>query len=123
MMKKTTLLVIALFLLSAVIVVSCSKSNEEDMTTSPPSGFDTVNMTYSADVVPILKASCYSCHGNGGNSGGVNLDTYNNVKVQASISSATGLIVVRSTINSASNFFYENTPFFIPAFTNSFAVF
>ena len=82
-MKKMTSIVAALFLLTIIIAVSCSKSNEEDMTTPTPSGCDTVNMTYAADVVPVLKANCYSCHGNGGNSGGVNLDTYNNVKAQA----------------------------------------
>jgi len=43
---------------------------------------DTANMKYSTDVVPILQAHCYTCHGNGntGGSGGINLDGYNNLK-------------------------------------------
>ena len=91
-MKKITILVTALFLLTIVIVVSCSKSNEEDMTTSPPASCDTVNMTYSADVVPILKAHCYSCHGNGDHDGGVTLDTYDNVKDEADEGALLGTI-------------------------------
>jgi hypothetical protein len=42
---------------------------------------DTVNMKYSTNVVPILQAHCYVCHGNGntGGSGGINLDGYDNL--------------------------------------------
>jgi len=38
-------------------------------------------MKYSADVVPILEANCYRCHGNGSNtgSGGIILEGYNNL--------------------------------------------
>lgn len=91
-MKKMTSIVAALFLLTIIIAVSCSKSNEEDMTTPAPSGCDTVNMTYAADVVPILKANCYSCHGNGEKDGGVSLGTYNDVKVQADNGALLGAI-------------------------------
>ena len=82
-MKKMTLIVTGFLLLTIVIAVSCSKSNEEDLAPPATSGCNTVNMTYSADVVPILQANCYSCHGDGGKDGGVNLDTYENVKDEA----------------------------------------
>ncbi len=92
-MKKMTTLITGLFLLMIVIAVSCSKSSEEDLRSStPPISCDTVNMTYAADVMPVLKANCYSCHGNGGNSGGVNLDTYDNVKDEADDGALLGTI-------------------------------
>ncbi|BAV10375.1 hypothetical protein FLA_6437 [Filimonas lacunae] len=43
------------------------------------SSCDTANMQYAANVVPILKASCTSCHGS---AGGISLGTYAQVKAQ-----------------------------------------
>jgi hypothetical protein len=38
---------------------------------------DTVNMSYSADVVPILNANCYTCHGGAASaSGGRKFDSH-----------------------------------------------
>lgn len=53
-----------------------------------PNNCDTSNVTYSASVVPILSASCYSCHGgsdaNVNASGkGIRLDTYAGASTQA----------------------------------------
>ncbi len=91
-MKKTTILITACFVIT-VLVISCSKTSEDKLgTDTPVTTCDTVNMAYTADVVPILQANCYSCHGNGGNSGGVNLDTYDNVKIVADNGSLLGAI-------------------------------
>lgn len=61
--------------------ISCSKTSEDQLT--PPSenkSCDTVNMTFSNDVQPILNANCYGCHHEGNAYAGVALDTYDGVK-------------------------------------------
>lgn len=70
------------------VVISCSKSNEETLRSNNSgnaggnAGCDTVNMKYTANVRPILQATCYSCHGNGQSRAGISLDTYDKVKSQ-----------------------------------------
>ena len=94
-MKKAGTIILFLLSTTVILIISCSKASEDKLSTPTPgsgTGCDTVNMTYSADVVPILQANCYSCHGNGGNSGGVNLDTYENVKAEAADGSLLGTI-------------------------------
>lgn len=77
-----------------VIAIGCSKRSEDSFTTTPPptSECDTVNMKYTADVVPILSANCYSCHGNGNASAGVTLDSYAGVKFVAESGDLIGTI-------------------------------
>lgn len=63
------------FLTAGIVIVSCSKSNDQDESNNPPpdgggpGACDTTNRKYAADVVPILKANCYACHGSATNSG------------------------------------------------------
>jgi hypothetical protein len=68
-----------------VLVISCSKSSEDKLNGNTGSTCDTVNMKYTTDVVPILQANCYSCHGEGNTagSGGISLDSYDNLKQYA----------------------------------------
>ena len=58
---------ILIALLGSTLLYACSKSSEDTMNPDPdpPGGgdCDTVNMKYAANVVPILSANCYSCHG------------------------------------------------------------
>lgn len=92
-MKKTMLLFSAAVIAGLVSITSCSKSNEEDLSSGGnPTGCDTVNMQYSADVLPVLQNNCYGCHGNGGAAGGVNLDDYDHVKIQADNGALIGTI-------------------------------
>lgn len=75
-----------LFIMVSVIVIlySCSKANEKDLSSSMPTTCDTVNMHYQSDVVPILQANCYSCHGKdtyAANSG-FELEGYSNLKIR-----------------------------------------
>lgn len=87
MIRKKTIL-IGLTVISMAIW-SCSKSNEEtewqkyESNTGGNTNCDTVNMQYTADVLPIIQANCYSCHGNGLSQNGVSLDSYEKVKLQA----------------------------------------
>jgi len=68
-------------MLSAFIVVlilaSCEDLDEIYVAPLPPGGCDTVNVTYSLTIQKIFNDKCVSCHGN---SGGVDLNGYANVK-------------------------------------------
>lgn len=58
-------------------LVACSKAHESDLVKNGNGNTcDTVNMTYTANVLPILQNNCYPCHGNGQNMGGVQLDNF-----------------------------------------------
>lgn len=81
---------------TAFVITACSKTNEvaenENNNGGNPATCDTVDMKYSTDVLPILQANCYGCHGNGQATSGVNFDTYDGVKKQADNSNLIGVI-------------------------------
>ena len=103
-MKKSS---VSIAIAAAVIIfysIGCSKSNDVTLanggtdttgTTTPPAQTcDTVNMKYAANVVPIMQANCYSCHGasSNGGSGGIILDGYANLKKWADNGALVGTI-------------------------------
>lgn len=70
--------------LLTLLTYSCSKDSEDTVTPPPPPGgntCDTVNMKYAANIVPILQANCYSCHGTNSNIGsnGIILEGHANI--------------------------------------------
>lgn len=69
---KTFLLILGLSLLQA-----CYYDVEEELYPSDNSNCDTSNITLSGVVRPILENRCITCHNAGFSSGGVDLDTYN----------------------------------------------
>ena len=44
---------------------------------------DTLNISFASRVAPLLRANCFSCHGNGSTDGNVSLDSYDEVKAVA----------------------------------------
>jgi hypothetical protein len=84
----------------AVAFYSCTKSGgpADNNHQPPPDGgnndCDTVNMKYSTNIVPILQANCYSCHGSISNSGsfGRVLEGYGNLKPYAESGTLIGVI-------------------------------
>ena len=57
-MKKWCLLIIL-----PIIIVACYYDNEE--TLYPETDVcDTIEISYSSDIVPILSTNCYTCHSN-----------------------------------------------------------
>lgn len=82
----------------SLLVLSCSKSNEETQqqntngNTGGNNTCDTVNMKYAANILPIIQANCYSCHGNGLSQNGVSLDSYDKVKTQVNNGNLIGVI-------------------------------
>jgi uncharacterized membrane protein len=83
-MKK---LIISSIVLFSFLVYACSKSSEDVINNPPPGGntCDTANMKYQANIVPILQANCYTCHGTNTNSGsmGIILEGHNNIVSRA----------------------------------------
>jgi len=79
-MKKTILILSAAAAGMMLFATACSKTSEDII--APANNCDTSAVSYSADVVPILQNSCYRCHATGstGGSGGINLDSYTNLK-------------------------------------------
>ncbi len=56
---------------------------DKEMLLPPSNSADTVNVSLAAFILPLLRANCFSCHGNGSNLGNVSLDTYDDVKALA----------------------------------------
>lgn len=96
-MKKTILISLACI---AITIFSCSKSSEDTLEPDPNPGgggnnnCDTTDITYAADIVPILQSNCYSCHGENTNSGsmGIVLEGYDNIKPKADNGTLIGVI-------------------------------
>lgn len=71
----TVNIVIAAFFIMPLLSVSCSK----DENTGPTHPCDTIELTYSGIILPLLEQNCFECHGNGNSRGGQTLDTYDDV--------------------------------------------
>ncbi len=56
---------------------SCYNDNYQTLYPSGPC--DTTNVTFSANVMPILNSNCTGCHNSGYASGNISLDTYPHV--------------------------------------------
>ena len=65
-----------LFLLVLFGLNSCYYDVEEELY---PGGCETINLSYSQDIVPILENNCLSCHNQASNFGNVTLEGYDNV--------------------------------------------
>jgi mono/diheme cytochrome c family protein len=78
----------------SAIIFSCSKKSEDQLSENSGGGSacDTANMTYSANIQPLLQNNCYSCHGNGQINGGVTLDSYAGVKAVADNGKLIGVV-------------------------------
>jgi len=84
---------IVFLLLVTASIFSCSKDSTQEVTPTTPTGScDTLNVTFSAKVVPILQQHCNSCHSGSHPSGGLRLDTYLGVRDPASDGELTGTI-------------------------------
>ena len=80
--------------LSMVIACTyaCTYDSKEVIAPINNTPCDTLNVTYSMRVLPIISNNCYRCHGNGIITGGINLDGYDNLKIQADNGNLRGVI-------------------------------
>jgi hypothetical protein len=96
-MKRNILASCAFIVLFAV---ACSKSSEDTYNEPDPPGgggnntCDTTGMSYQNDIVPILSANCYACHGenSNANSMGIILEGHSNILPKATSGTLLGVI-------------------------------
>jgi len=75
-------ILLACLLLSLIFVSGCYYDSRDYLYPSLSAACsDTVNVTYSGKIAPILSNSCTSCHGGSNPEGSILLETYNEVKV------------------------------------------
>jgi hypothetical protein len=87
-MKIVFQLLISIFVLG---FYSCLSDSEEELLTDIDA-CDTLQVTYSANIEPILATNCYSCHRTGIARGQVVLDNYASIKVYAQTGQLSGAI-------------------------------
>jgi hypothetical protein len=83
-MKHRKILLLTVALSGALVYLAgCSKESEDHL--QGQTNCDTTNISYSLQVVPILRSNCYPCHGAGNTagSGGNELATFGEQKVYA----------------------------------------
>lgn len=76
------MLIFSLLLAAGLLLLdACKKSSEDKLSSVLVGSCDTTLVKYSTDIIPILQAKCYRCHGNGntGGSGGILLEGYTNL--------------------------------------------
>ncbi|QHT66327.1 hypothetical protein GXP67_06475 [Rhodocytophaga rosea] len=72
------------FFLLIYLLFSCAYHNEEELYGNEAiNPCDTVTVTYTLDVLPVLQTTCYPCHNQAAASGGVILEGYNQAKAIA----------------------------------------
>jgi hypothetical protein len=84
-----TLLFFSIMLL--VVMQSCYYDNEEDLYPTQPE-CDTVDVSYSQQVWPIINQNCTGCHSGGAPQGNVALENYDDVVISANNGSLLGVI-------------------------------
>jgi hypothetical protein len=82
-----------IFLLLSFILFSCAYHNEEELYGNEEiNPCDTVTVTYTLDVLPVLQSTCYPCHNQSAASGGIILEGYNQTKAIATSGRLLGAI-------------------------------
>jgi len=79
-MKSLFAMIVTLISLYACFQ-GCTYDKEALVTTSICP--DTINVSFEASIEPLLRAHCFSCHGNGSRVGNVSLDSYDDVMALA----------------------------------------
>jgi hypothetical protein len=69
--------IVSFLLIAVALVYTGCYYDKAELVYPQPAICDTVNMKYSADIVPILAANCYVCHGGtASGSGGRKFDSH-----------------------------------------------
>lgn len=61
---KRSIINLAVFSLFILTFVSCYYDSEEALYPQLSTSCDTINVTFSGTIVPVLNNNCYSCHSN-----------------------------------------------------------
>lgn len=80
----------ALLILLMASLQACFYDNEEELYPSVPgSGCDTVAVSYTTDIKPVIDSRCISCHGSNFPSGNLSLTNH------AQVAGSAGIIIDR----------------------------
>jgi len=71
-------------------LAGCYYDVEEEL--YPDTGCDTAQISFAADVLPIIENRCYKCHDAASNFGNVTLEGYDNLLVYANNGKLLGVI-------------------------------
>ena len=88
-MKKAIKLISLMFLFLFVLSVSCTKDKEKD----EPDVCGIENISFVADIQPIIEVKCFRCHNGPNANGGIRLDSYENAKAAANSGRLLGAIL------------------------------
>lgn len=91
MNKKKNSLLLLLLSVPILFFSACVYENEEDLFGNSECG-DVSNISLKNDVTPILENACYSCHGVGVETGGINLEDYGQLSIYAESGQLIGAI-------------------------------
>lgn len=80
-MKKISMLVI--FASLCFCMMSGCKNDKDELINPPPGNCGSGVVTYSNEIVPILRNNCYRCHAGSSTVGPFNLDSYQALQVRA----------------------------------------
>jgi cytochrome c5 len=84
------------FLLFFCFILSCRYDSEEELYFDEDQKCDTINVTFTNTIRPILTANCFSCH-SGSNAGsfgaGINLEAYESLLATVNSGRLTGAIM------------------------------
>src|SRR4030095_11930255 len=72
-----------LAIIGSLIVFFQRCTYDREMLIAPSNCSDTANISFAAHIEPLLRANCFSCHGNGSSLGDVSLEDYDEVKALA----------------------------------------
>jgi mono/diheme cytochrome c family protein len=70
----------ALAVFAALCLVACTYNNEEELYGNRLTNCDTTNISYRADILPLLQSNCYVCHSQAAALGNVTLEGHSRVK-------------------------------------------
>ncbi len=99
-MKNIQLILIIVIL----FLVGCSTDVEEEL--YPSIECQTAEMSYTADILPIIESNCYQCHDAANNFGGITLEGYEGLKTFAD----NGLLVGTIRHESGFSFMPQGAP-------------
>ena len=86
---KTIRITLGLAFTVLLFLSSCYYDNYDDLA-ADTGVCDTVSMSYTMDIAPIMTQHCTSCHGGAAPAGNIPLENYNDVKSSADNGSLLG---------------------------------
>lgn len=78
-MKKNIIPILAFVFVAMSATIGCYYDNEEELYPKDPDACDTANVSFAADILPIIQGNCAGCHPG---SGGFPLENYAQVKAK-----------------------------------------